>query len=210
MKPGWNRNAARALVEAWLRRLPRRRHVPSPNAPRRPEQVPPMPVVPAAPAPDSASAPGAVVVTVLGLAGHTLQEVIDMVARAAETAPAFPVFVTDSLDFDPFRARRLRFEYFPDRGTRQRFASDLDWDLYERRRYALLRDKWRPRSLIWFGRPPPADCVALINARACSTISPAAGRDDPLAGQLDMGRGEVTIASVLQPANTSQTQSNLG
>jgi hypothetical protein len=210
MRAGWNRNAARALLEAWLRRLPRGWHGRSLKPPGRPEQVAPTPVVPAAPAPDPASAPGAVVVTVLGLAGHTLQEVIDMVARAAEVAPAFPVFVTDSLDFDPFRARRLRFEYFPDRGTRQRFASDLDWDLYERRRYALLRDKWQPRSLIWFGRPPPADCVALINARAGSTLPPGAGQDQPLAGPLGMAGGQVTIASVLRPANTLQTQSNLG
>jgi hypothetical protein len=166
-----------------------------------------MPVVPAAPRPDSASAPGFVVVAVLGLTGQTLQEVIEMAAKAAEATPATPVFITDSLDFDPFRARRLRFEYFPDRGTRQRFASDLDWDLYERRRYALLRDKWQPRSLIWFGRPPPADCVAVINARAGSTPS---GRDQPMAGPPGVASGQVTIASVLRSANISQAQSGLG
>jgi hypothetical protein len=209
MKTGSNRNAAHALLEAWLRRLPRWR-VRSPRVPSRPEPAPPMPVVPAAPVRDPAPAPGTVVVTVLGLAGPTLQEVIELAAKAAAAAPATPVFVTDSLDFDPFRARRLRFEYFPDRGTRQRFASDLDWDLYERRRYALLRDKWQPRSLIWFGRPPPADCVAVINARAGGTPSAATGRDKALAEPLGMASGQVTIASVLPPANTSQAQSNLG
>ena len=112
----------------------------------------------------------------LGLTGRTLEEVLELVAKEVEVNSITAVFVTDLLDFDPFRKRRLRFEYFPDRGKWYRFAPDLDWDLYERHRYALLRDKWKPRLLIWFGRQPPPECVAIINpttARPHRLFSPS-------------------------------------
>ena len=94
-------------------------------------------------------------VTVLGLSGRALEEVLELVAKGAETKPIVPVFVTDSFDFAPFRRRRLRFEYLPDRDRQQRFAPELDWDLYLRRRYLLLREKWQAKSVISFGSRPP-------------------------------------------------------
>jgi hypothetical protein len=128
--------------------------------PEQPRAEPPA----AEPAPD---APRAVVfVTVLGLSTAALEEVLEVVLREGRNAPVSPVFLTDSLDFRPFRVRRLRFEYLPDGGRRQRFAPDLDWSAYERRRYRLLVEKWRPRSLISFGTPPPADCAAAIKSLA--------------------------------------------
>jgi hypothetical protein len=93
-------------------------------------------------------------VTVLGLSGHALEEVLELVTKGAETNPIVPVFITDSFDFAPFRRRRLRFEYLPDRDRQQRFAPELDWDLYLRRRYALLREKWQAKSVISFGTRP--------------------------------------------------------
>lgn len=100
-----------------------------------------------------------VLVTVLGLSGRSLVEVLELVLRKADSTQTAPIFVTDSIDFSPFRQRRLRFEYLPDRDRQQRFAPALDWDLYLRRRYALLGDKWQAQSVISFGRPPPHGCV---------------------------------------------------
>lgn len=125
--------------------------------------------VPANPAgDDSAPRPSAaakdpvrstVLVTVLGLSGGALEEVLELVTKRAETTPIAPVFITDILDFGAFRRRRLRFEYLPDRERQQRFAPELDWEVYLRRRYAQLRDKWQANSVISFGRAPPRGCV---------------------------------------------------
>lgn len=100
-----------------------------------------------------------VLVTVLGLSGRALEEVLELVTKQAETTPIAPVFITDVLDFGAFRRRRLRFEYLPDRDRQQRFAPELDWEIYFRRRYAQLRDKWQANSVISFGRAPPRACV---------------------------------------------------
>lgn len=116
---------------------------------------------PAPPAPSASPRP-VVLVTAFGLAGRALEEVLELVTKESESTSVTPVFVTDSLDFAPFRRRRLRFEYLPDRGTQQRLVPDLDRHLYERRRYLLLREKWQTRSLISFGRSPPPECVAAI------------------------------------------------
>jgi hypothetical protein len=118
-----------------------------------------------APTAEAAEAPRAVIlVTVFGLSTAALEEVLEVVMREGKDTPVSPVFLTDSLDFKPFRERRLRFEYLPDGGRRQRFAPDLDWRAYDRRRYRLLVEKWRPQSLISFGTPPPADCAAAIKS----------------------------------------------
>jgi hypothetical protein len=98
-------------------------------------------------------------VTVLGLSGRALEEVLDLVTKRAETTSIAPVFITDTLDFGAFRRRRLRFEYLPDRDRQQRFAPELDWEVYFRRRYAQLRDKWQAKSVISFGRAPSRACV---------------------------------------------------
>ena len=113
----------------------------------------------------AADAPRAVIfVTVFGLSTAALEEVLEVVKREGKDTLVNPVFLTDSLDFKPFRARRLRFEYLPDGGRRHRFAPDLDWRTYERRRYRLLAAKWRPQSLISFGTPAPPACAAAIRS----------------------------------------------
>jgi hypothetical protein len=132
-------------------------------APGQPPDVPAgsegSPGVPAAPE-------AAFFVSVFGLSTAALEEVLEAVIREGRGSPVSPVFLTDSLDFEPFSARGLRFEYLPDGGRRQRFAPDLDWRAYERRRYRLLVEKWRPQSLISFGTPPPPDCAAAIERAA--------------------------------------------
>ena len=105
-----------------------------------------------------------ILVAVFGLSYAALEEVLEAVGREGRDLPVMPVFVTDWLDFEPFRARRLCFEYVPDGDRRQRFAPDLDWRAYERRRYRLLAEKWRPQSLILFGTPPPPDCVDAVES----------------------------------------------
>ena len=130
---------------------------PAPSA-SEPERAPAAPT----PAPDG---PRAIIfVTVFGLSTSALEEVLELVAREGRGRPVSPVFLTDSLEFKPFRERRLRFEYIPDGGRRQHFGPDLDWQTYERRRYRALAAKWQPQSLISFGTPPPPDCVAAVRA----------------------------------------------
>jgi hypothetical protein len=136
----------------WLPRAPIQsadKPIPAPAESRQPK-----PAAPASPA------PAVVLVTVLGLSGRALEEVLELVTKDARPRPIAPVFITDSLDFAAFRQRRLRFEYVPDRGRQQRFAPELDWDLYLRRRYALLSEKWKTNSVISFGHPPSRECVA--------------------------------------------------
>jgi hypothetical protein len=153
--------SSRPRLERWFGLLPARwrRVADTPSAgkppPPAPESRPSAPLVPP-PSPPRAF----VLVTVLGLSRRALDEVLKLVAKEAETKPIVPVFITDDLDFAPFRKRRLRFEYLPDRDRQQRFAPDLDWDLYLRRRYALLSAKWQAKSTISFGRPPPREGMA--------------------------------------------------
>jgi hypothetical protein len=132
-----------------------------PGVPAAAEEPPDVPAGPAAAPPKDA--PRAVIfVSVLGLSSAALAEVLEAVIREGRGSPVRPVFLTDSLDFEPFGRQGLRFEYLPDGGHRQQFAPDLDWRAYERRRYRLLVEKWRPQSLIWFGTPPPPDWAAAI------------------------------------------------
>jgi hypothetical protein len=148
-----------ARLERWLkaltawRRPMETRSAPKPSQPAHVSNPPPPVPAPANPA------PAIMLVTVLGLSGRALEDVLELVTKGAETKPIVPVFVTDTFDFAPFRRRRLRFEYVPDRDRQQRFAPELDWDLYLRRRYALLREKWQAKSVISFGSRPPGESV---------------------------------------------------
>jgi hypothetical protein len=153
--------ASRRRLERWFAAWSFlwRQHAPIRSASQPPQQ--PAESSPPEPAPPPASpARPVVLVTVLGLSGSALHEVLELVTKDTRAKPIAPVFITDSLDFTPFRQRRLRFEYLPDRGRQQRFAPELEWDLYLRRRYGLLSEKWQTKSIISFGRPPPRECVA--------------------------------------------------
>jgi hypothetical protein len=138
-------------LTGWLRRHGKARPAGKAPAPIRESSAPP----PAQPPASRAR----VLVTVLGLSGRALEDVLELVSKGTATKPIAPVFITDVFDFAPFRQRRLPFEYVPDSDRQQRFAPDLDWDVYLRRRYALLSEKWQAKSVVSFGRPPPRDCV---------------------------------------------------
>ena len=158
---------SRGWLQRWRKAPPARRDDSEESQPATPAPAPQTAAEPPLSPIGEAAAPGAravVLVTVLGLSRDALEEVVELVVKESQARPITPVFITDSLEFDPFRRRRLAFEYLPDRATRARFAPDLDWDLYERRRYGLLRDKWRPSSLVSFGRSPPKECAALVRS----------------------------------------------
>lgn len=91
-----------------------------------------------------------VLAVVLGLEGEHLTNVLDLLIRGAGSE-VVPVVLTDSVDFHLFRERRLIFEYLPPETQRQRFAPNLDWQLYTLRRLALLRTKWQPIRIVAFG-----------------------------------------------------------
>jgi hypothetical protein len=168
-----------ARLERWFRTLtawrrPRKaRSAPKPSQPAHVNN-PPQPV----PAPGN-PAPATMLVSVLGLSGRALEDVLELVTKGAETKPIVPIFVTDTFDFAPFRRRRLRFEYVPDRDRQQRFAAELDWDLYLRRRYALLREKWQAKSVISFGSRPPCESVLSGGHPASAHNSSAAPPGEP-------------------------------
>jgi hypothetical protein len=97
---------------------------------------------------------------VIGLDAAALERTLAMVHAGSGRAEgaALILFLTDGADFEPFRSRGLLFEYLPPAPLRERFAPDLDWDLYMRRRLARLRRKWSPARIVAFG----PDAQALI------------------------------------------------
>ena len=156
--------SAGSRLQRWFRLLPARS--PRPSEPRSGSLLPEPAKEgssPKPPKPPATPVCPTVLVTVLGLSGRALDEILELVVNRTKTTPIAPVFITDTFDFGPFRRRRLRFEYVPDRDRQQRFAPTLDWDLYLRHRYALLGEKWQAQSVISFGRPPPHGCV--VNGR---------------------------------------------
>ena len=174
-------SSSRRRLERWFAAWSARWRPPAPIRPADKPVPPPAESSPPKPAAPPSSAPAVVLVTVLGLSGRALHDVLELVTKDARPKPIAPVFITDSLDFAPFRQRRLRFEYVPDRGRQQRFAPELDWDLYLRRRYALLSEKWQTKSIISFGRPPPRECV--VNGR------PAQGQRAMAPPRIDLTQG---------------------
>lgn len=106
--------------------------------------------------------PPVMAVTVLGLAGEALTQVLDMTERRCREQNVRAVIVTDSLDFEPFRKRRLVVEHVAAAETMRGLAPDLAWCLYERRLYALLRTRWEPAVVVHFGRPPDEACLKAL------------------------------------------------
>jgi len=90
---------------------------------------------------------------VTGLEATLLERALAAVGAGADRAEGSvaTVCLTDCADFELFRRHRLWFEYLPPRSQQQRFAPDLDWDLYTLRRLARLRRKWDPVRIVAFG-----------------------------------------------------------
>jgi hypothetical protein len=107
--------------------------------------------LPLVPFPEQQSNVGVVLVLAIGINGDDLPRLLDMVATKSREDDVVPIIVTDYMDFVAFRDKGIIFEYLPDDAQRQAHAADLDWKLYELRRLALLRRKWRPINTIAFG-----------------------------------------------------------
>jgi hypothetical protein len=100
--------------------------------------------------------------TVFGLPRERLEKVLDTVERYCRKRDTVPVILTDSDCFDMFRARNMAFEYLPPPETRQRFAPDLQWQLYFQRRLTVFRSKWRPAGIVSFGTRAPIEGVEVL------------------------------------------------
>lgn len=62
------------------------------------------------------------------------------------------VFVTDSASFKAFRTEQVIFEYFPSLLEQTLHRNALPWPSYMAERWALLQSKWRPQSILSYGR----------------------------------------------------------
>ena len=103
--------------------------------------------------------------TVFGLPRERLEKVLDTVEKYCRKRDTVPVILTDSDCFDVFRARNLAFEYLPPPETRERFAPDLQWQLYFQRRLTVFRSKWRPAGIVSFGtKVPGMEDIAVSDA----------------------------------------------
>lgn len=103
-----------------------------------------------------------VAVLIFGLAETEVAMVVERIGEELAHKPDFaPVFVTDCKDFSIFRGERYTFEYVPSQAEQGSFAPDLDWSNYLSRRAEILRRKWRPVSVVSFGKEPPFSPEAL-------------------------------------------------
>jgi hypothetical protein len=108
-----------------------------------------------------------VVVTLLGLDGESLETVADLVERQCKEREMQAVCVTDQADFGPFRRRGLIADQVVDAERRAMDVPELPWRLYRHAQFMLLGRRWRPATVISFGRPPDPDCLkALEHQRA--------------------------------------------
>lgn len=100
------------------------------------------------------------VAVVVGLDVAALERILAVVSTRSDRAEGAveTLCLTDRADFELFRSRSLPFEYLPPAPLQERFAPDLDWDLYLLRRLARLRRKWNPVRIVAFG----PDAQALI------------------------------------------------
>jgi hypothetical protein len=133
-------------------------------------KTPPAPAAsrPATPATTPATAPGkppprtVVAVTVLGLDGEALEQVAGLIERQCAEQNLQAICITDQSDFAPFRRRRLIVDQVVDAERRVMEMPELSWRLYRHAQFVLLGKRWRPTTVISFGRPPEADCLAAL------------------------------------------------
>jgi hypothetical protein len=79
------------------------------------------------------------------------------------------VYLTDALDFTPFRQRRLVFEYWPSPREIDRHGAGLDWARYLSAKRDLLFMKWSVTVVVAYGRT--------IEDRISSMLRSATGVD---------------------------------
>ena len=98
--------------------------------------------------------PSFMFIGLFGMTGEAITECADLVDEELGQKGLVPVYLVDQPEFAPLRAKQRLFEYLPCRWQSARRSTDLDWPFYLRRRYLLLRVKWRPIDRIDFGNVP--------------------------------------------------------
>jgi hypothetical protein len=92
-------------------------------------------------------------VTTLGLDGEALDGVLATVTAECRQTHTRPLFITDASDFTSFRNCKALFEQVVDPAVRGARNPERDWWSYALRQYRLIGQKWRPVTVIAFGRP---------------------------------------------------------
>jgi hypothetical protein len=91
-------------------------------------------------------------ISVCGLGREHVARVVAMVAQQQTEARDFvPVFLTDSAEFDLFRAQGFVVEYVPAAPLRAGYDGAQAWEDYLKGRRVLLERKWGLTDLIVFG-----------------------------------------------------------
>jgi hypothetical protein len=128
-----------------------------PAAPNRAAAAPP--AMPALSAPavekvqaDKPAAPRTVLVTTLGLRGDALDRVLETVIAECRQTRTHPLFITDASDFRTFRGRKALFEQVIDPAVCAARSPERDWWSYALHQYRLIGQKWRPVTIVAFGR----------------------------------------------------------
>jgi hypothetical protein len=93
----------------------------------------------------------ALLACVVGLDRGALALVIETVRAHADRAAARPVFLTDGLQFDLFRAAGVAFEHLPGQADVAPALDAAGWRLYVARRLALLVEKWQATAIVAYG-----------------------------------------------------------
>jgi hypothetical protein len=90
--------------------------------------------------------------SVAGLQRDVLAKVIERIERQQRRQGShIPLFLTDSTDFDLFRARGYVFEYFPGPEKLTACEGAEPWPVYTRRRFELIKKKWNLTNIVQFG-----------------------------------------------------------
>lgn len=97
--------------------------------------------------------PATCLVAVFEVPENLIGEVLEQAVREHGTESRL-VFVTDDLDFLPFRQRKLVFEHLPSRAERAKHAQHVNWADYLRQRWSILAEKWQATKIVSYGLPP--------------------------------------------------------
>ena len=154
-------------IGRWLgRREPEPPPKPKPATQPKPAALPagsrPAAPAPSPPAPSKPPPRTVVAVTVLGLEGESLEQVATLIERQCAERNMQAICITDRNDFAPFRSRRLIVDQVVDAEQRAMDMPELPWRLYRHAQFVLLGRRWRPATVISFGRPPEPDCLAAL------------------------------------------------
>ncbi len=88
--------------------------------------------------------PRFMLVDLSGRAEAELEKLIETTRSGLAEKGLVPVFVTDALDFELFRRKRVIFESLPPLAETARLAPDLDWGARRVSLRAFIQSKWDP------------------------------------------------------------------